>query len=296
MFRHLFSGLPWLLMLMACRPDGPALPAREAIFAYEGLEEAPLAPDSGFRFVDSLSGLQSTGWGVYEDIIYPGTQIRWELDHGLWPGREGPLLRCAITGGDAYNNVFFTHSLAMAPTAANWPYARADSLVYALDFYVQAEMDCGLPDLSEMEGIEFTLRHVRIPDSYGWALQWSKSGEWRYWDDEVDPKTGYPRAWQSFSPPLTTCLSDGGWHHLILSGVEYEGGVAYRFLELDGARYDLSGAICGPAQVPDGWTEDFLQVGMQINGNTATDPSHGEGVDPVTVWLDEVQLRGYGRE
>ena len=287
--------LPGLLWLAACRPEGVPLPPRTETLAALTLEEAPLAPADGTRYTDSLTGLQFTGWGVYEDIMFPGTTIRWDLDHGLLPGREGQVLRCAITGGDPYNNAFFTHTLAMRHEAEAWPYEQVDSLVYSLDFYIDAKVDCGLPDRSELEGIEFTWQHVRIPDSYGWGLQWSKGGEWRYWDDETDRRTGRPRGWQSFSPPLITCLADDSWHRLTLAGIEADGGVAYRYLDLNGARYDLSGATGGPATVPDTWVEHFLQVGVQLNGNTATDPTHGQGTDPVTVWLDNVTLRGYGR-
>lgn len=287
----------WIFLgLLGCK-NGPVVPAvtYEEIFSYSDLETDPLAPLTGERYFNSHTGLQSTGWGVYEDIIFSGTDILWEMSHAQGPGRSDTSLWCAITGGDRYNNVFFTHTLAMAHEQDPWPYEDLDSLVFELDFYVEGSLDCENPDASTAEGLEFTWQHILVPTSYGFGVQWSKGGEWRYYDDTKGPD-GKPLAWRSFDPAITTCLSAHEWHHLLLTSVMKGGeGIAYREMHLDGAVYDLGSAEVGPATVPDSWVENFLQVGMQINGNQATDPSHGHGLDPVEVYLDRVELRGFVR-
>ena len=70
-------------------------------------------------------------------------------------------------------------------------------------------------------------------------------------------------------------------------------GIAYSGFSVDNFNYNLNDEAVGKVVIPPGWVENFIQVGMQINGNKATDSSHGEGLDPVTVYIDNVTLEGW---
>jgi len=67
----------------------------------------------------------------------------------------------------------------------------------------------------------------------------------------------------------------------------------YTGLSINQKNYILNQPWISQGTVPDSYVENFLQVGMQINGNKAIDPSHGNGVDPVIVYLEEVSFEGY---
>lgn len=273
-----------LFSLFACNKDEE--PGPTELFSYCNIEEQEIAGER--RYTNQVTELEYTGWGVYEDIIFSGTAIEWSMKHEEMD--EKAVLACAITGGDAYNNVFFTNTVAIAWEELAWPYKNVKSFEYSLDFYIEGELNCDSPNESTLEGIEFTWQHVIAPDSYGFGVQYSKGGEWRYWEDEIDPESGKPNAWQSFSPAITGCLATKVWNQLVLQGEVFENGIRYTSMTLNGNEFDLSSAIVGTAKIPDSWVENFLQVGVQLNGNKAIDLSHGEGVDPVTVYLDKVNL------
>jgi len=165
-----------------------------------------------------------------------------------------------------------------------------------LDFYIDGVADCDNPNNSTLEGIEFTWQHILIPISYGFGVQWSKGGEWRYWNDEFDPQAGKAVGWESFSPQINTCLTANTWHHIKLIGEQLNEGSHYISMEINGQVFDISNISLSRADVQSGWVENFLQVGMQINGNQALDVTHGHGVDPVKVYLDNVTFRGYRKE
>jgi hypothetical protein len=282
--RTLF-GIGVLFFLFGC---GKSTENYETLFTYSALEAQPC--DGSGPFLDSATGLSYSGWGVYEDIIFPGTEILWSMNHEMVEGRQ--VLECAIVGGDAYNNAFFTNTCALQWSGAGgWSYAEVDQLVFSLDFKMPQGFDCAAPNASKAEGLEFTWQHILIPYSHGFGVQFSKGGEWRYWDDTKDAN-GHPLAWQSFDPPIMDCIEPNVWHHIELVGNVFEDHIQYASLTLDGANYDLSSAELPWVLAQQGWVEHFLQVGVQINGNTATDSSHGFGVDPVSIYLENVQLEG----
>lgn len=253
------------------------------------IEEQQIAGEN--RYTNNETGLEFTGWGVYEDIIFPGTTIEWSIDHEDFSGRSA--LACAITGGDAYNNAFFTNTVAVVWEGLNWPYANTLRFSYSLDFYIEGIFNCQVPDSSTLEGIEFTWQHVVVPVSYGFGIQYSKAGEWRYWNDEKDSVSGAPKAWQSFFPEIKNCLVTRSWNHIELEGEVAGEGVRYTKMILNDREYDLNSAAVGKALIPESWVENFLQVGVQLNGNKAIEPAHGQGLDPVKVYLDNFTLKGF---
>ncbi len=290
----------WLLILVfifGCSDDEPleiTIPTLTSVFEYNNIEDDPIS--DGTRQTNPTTGLDYTGWGVYEDIIFPGTTIEWSVDHATQPALEGQSLECAITGGDRYNNAFFTNTIALKWEGEDWLYKDANYLEYELDFYIDGVTDCNNPNNSTLEGIEFTWQHILIPISYGFGVQWSKGGEWRYWNDEFDPQAGKAVGWESFSPQINTCLAANTWHHIKLIGEQLNEGSHYISMEINGQVFDISNISLDRAEVQSGWVENFLQVGMQINGNQALDVTHGHGVDPVKVYLDNVTFRGYRKE
>ncbi len=283
----------WLILMAgmaACRPD----PATEfvEVFRYDRVEEGPFALPN-HRYTYPASGLQFTGWGVYEDIIFPGTAILWSMAHTADTALSDPALRLAITGGDAYNNAFFTSTVAMKWAGETWPLPMPDRMVYALDFFPAGLLSAAHPDESEAEGLEWTFQQVVLPSSWGFALQWAKSGEVRYWNDEVNPATGKPFAWQSFPKPVQLFISSKQWHHLEIEGYLEDNTLIYKQFTLDGIRHELGDVRVNAVPPPAGYAENFLQVGFQINGNKATHTGHGMGTDPFTVYIDQLSLTGY---
>jgi hypothetical protein len=255
------------------------------VLAYNDIDEIRAAG------TDPATGLQHTAWGVYEDIMYPGTDITWDIGHVTSPSRDGSALKCAITGGDQYNNIFCNTTIAKRWTGAAWPYYGAKRLVYSLWFYVDGTIDCQNPNRSTIEGLEFGWQHTLIPVKHEFAVQWSKGGAWRYWDATIDPATGRPRAWKAFPAPIAFCLADRTWHQIQFESYFLGDDSYYTAMLLDGVRYKLAPVKVGRAQTAEGWHENFLQLSVQINGNTALDGSRR--VDPVTVYLDQVRLEGF---
>ncbi|MEZ5072284.1 MAG: hypothetical protein R2751_15305 [Bacteroidales bacterium] len=230
--------------------------------------------------------------GVYEDIIFPGTTIEWTLAYETGIRLDGVSLECAITGETVTTTCSSPTPGALRWEGEDWPYKEATWLVYEMDFYVDATLDCDRPDQATVEGLEFTWQHICLPWSHGFGVQFSKGGEWRYWNDEKD-SDGKALGWVSFSPAIDQCIGPGEWHHLVLEGYVTESHIQYHSMVLDDKEFDLSSAKLPLVAATEGWVENFIQIGMQINGNQAVEEGHGEGVDPVTVWVDNVEFKGY---
>ena len=278
--------------LLSCdETETPTFTKGAQIFAFTQLEEDSI--HQGNRFTYPNSTLQFTGWGVYEDIIFEGTNIEWSLEKvNSTAVTEDKWLKCAITGGDPYNNVFFTNTCALRWEGEDWEFEAAQYLEYELDFFIEGTIDCSNPDIATIEGIEFTWQHILLPHSHGLGVQWSKGGAWRFWNDEQDD-SGHVIGWQDFEPKISSCLTANEWHHIKLTGYFQDDILQYEHMELNGTVYDLSSAKLMAVNAQSGWVENFLQIGMQINGNTATDTNHGHGVDPVVVYLNNVSFKGY---
>ena len=62
---------------------------------------------------------------------------------------------------------------------------------------------------------------------------------------------------------------------------------------LDNTANNLSSAIINPVPSPQGWVANFLQVGMQLNGNKSIQYPNSNQVDPIEIYIDKVSLKGY---
>lgn len=278
-------SVPWTDQAPQHLPDHSSAGETTPVLVYNNIDEIR---ESG---IDPTTGMEHTTWSVYEDIMIPGTDITWEIGHVAGPSRDGSALKCAITGGDQYNNIFCNTTIAKRWAGAVWPYRSAKRLVYSLWFYVDGTIDCQNPNRSTIEGLEFGWQHTLIPLKHEFAVQWSKAGAWRYWDATIDPATGRPRAWQAFPTPIALCFADRTWHQIRLESYLLGDASYYTAMLLDGARYNLAPVKVGRAQTPEGWHENFVQVSVQINGNTALDGSRR--VDPVSVYVDQARLEGF---
>jgi hypothetical protein len=231
---------------------------------------------------------QSTGWGIYEDIIFPGTGILWQVSHETFDNEE--VLACDIVGGDAYNNVFFTNTLAAQWEGLEWYFKKASYFEYELMFFPAHRIACDHPDLSEIEGLEFTFQHVVIPDSWGWGVQWSKTNTWSYWDDQ--PDNGKPKGWVNIDG-IQSCIEWNQWNSLKIIGSQTKNTLIYEQLIVNGASINMNKEI-SKVNVSEEWAENFVQIGFQINGNKAIRTDHDHGVDPVRIYLKNVSLNVYG--
>lgn len=265
------------------------------IFSYLNQEDYIIQETPSSRYTDEKTGLQYTGWGIYEDIMFPGTTILWGLEHSKAPQKSTNVLKCSITGGDKYNNIFFTNTPAMKWKGNTWDYSEASVLVMEMDFYIDGTVDCNVPNNSQLEGIEFCWQNHIIPNTGLFCTQWSKGGEWRYWRDDKNPETNRPYAWISFKTPLYQCVKQKKWNTIrVEAELLPDKKVRYLSLELDGVKTTFEKEVSIPQGIsPTQYAENYLQVGFQINGNTAVDKSHGFGVDPIDVYLDSVNLYGY---
>lgn len=278
-----------LFVIVSCEKTESNKQNDSLVFEYNQIEESKLASNS--YYINPETQLSYTGWGVYEDIIFPGSSIYWKMEHQSIDNKNS--LAIGITGGDAYNNVFFTNTVALAWKEVAWPYRNVSKLIYQLDFYLPNAFDCNSPNNAILEGIEFTFQHLLIPYSYGFGLQYAKSGEWRFWNDEKNPETNKPFAWQSFSPKIITCLASNQWHTIQIIGFVKNHKVYYEKMTLDNTTYNLSSAVINPVPSPQGWVENFLQVGVQLNGNKSIQYPNSNQVDPIEIYIDKVSLKGY---
>jgi hypothetical protein len=278
-----------LFVIVSCEKTESNIQNDSLVFEYNQIEESKLASNS--YYINPETQLSYTGWGVYEDIIFPGSSIYWKMEHQSIDNKNS--LAIGITGGDAYNNVFFTNTVALAWKEVAWPYRNVSKLIYQLDFYLPNAFDCNSPNNAILEGIEFTFQHLLIPYSYGFGLQYAKSGEWRFWNDEKNPETNKPFAWQSFSPKIITCLASNQWHTIQIIGFVKNHKVYYEKMTLDNTTYNLNSAVINPVPSPQGWVENFLQVGVQLNGNKSIQYPNSNQVDPIEIYIDKVSLKGY---
>jgi len=278
-------------LLLSCKEkEDPVYHKGEVVFSYTHIEDDTIA--DGTRLWDEDQQLYYTGWSVYEDIIFPNTTIEWSMEHSPDIALAGNSLKCAITGGDEYNNVFYTNTKALRWEGDPWKYRDAAYLEYALDLYIAGVLNCSEPDQATIEGMELTWQHILIPYSHGFGVQFSKGGEWRYWNDNRNLENK-PVGWQSFSPVVKQCLTPNEWHHILLEGYISDNQIVYKTLAIDDKTFDLSSVRLPYTEATAGWVENFLQIGMQINGNRAVDATHGHGVDPVAVYIDNVTFKGY---
>lgn len=226
------------------------------------------------------------GWNIYKDILFPGTGIEGKLQHHnrLLPGHR--VLSCRITGGDAYNNLFFTYTLAKQWTGKPWAFAKATAFTCSMDFYIDSYVDCNVPNRSEVEGLEFIFQQAMPPVSYLWGLQWSKQNVWCYWD--ATHLNGRARGWVPI-PGLSACMLYRQWNHITVTGHRTGDTLYYDTLRLNDSIFPIHTAV-PVASLPPAWADNYLQVGFQINGNKAIRRHHTHGTDPVRVLLNEVEL------
>ncbi|GAC1637067.1 MAG: hypothetical protein NVS4B8_01400 [Herpetosiphon sp.] len=236
---------------------------------------------------DPATALQSTGWGVYKDIMINGTTVVPDVGPATAPSLDGQSFKCGIAGGDRYNNIFCNNTIAKSWSGNPWPYRSAELLVYHLAFYVDGTIDCTTPNRSTIEGLEFAWEHTIMPERYVFAVQWQKNGQWRFWNARNDPATGRPYGWLNFPVPLSFCFASRQWHTITLRGQMTGSDYTYLSMTLDGQTYPLGGRA-GTAPAPSGWAENFLQVAVQVDGDTAINGS--PTVDPVAVYIDRVTL------
>ena len=62
-------------------------------------------------------------------------------------------------------------------------------------------------------------------------------------------------------------------------------------MTIDNQEFDLQNTILPYVKAKDGWVENFIQIGMQINGNKSVKST--TGVDAVAVILDNFHFIGY---
>lgn len=248
--------------------------------------------DSGIHQLHNTPLGINEGWNLYKDIIFPGTQIKGSLSKNrkMLPGIT--LLNCSIRGGDAYNNLFFTYTLAKKWMGETWAFVAANAFEYRMEFFVQNKIDCTSPNLSELEGLEFTFQQAMPPASFLWGLQWSKSNTWSYWDDTKP--TGVTKGWVPI-PNLHACVRYQQWNQLRFTGHRSDAGLYYDTIILNEVVFGIN-VFVPKASLPPNWAENYLQVGFQINGNKAIRNNHPHGVDPVTVLLNNVDLFVKSRE
>ena len=226
------------------------------------------------------------GWTMYKDIMFPGTSIFGSMKNMKRKFPNTSVLSCKITGGDAYNNMFYTYTFAKSNKKEEWEFSKTNEFDYSLDFYVESEINCDTPNLSELEGLEFTFQIAKPPVSYLWGLQWSKSSTWCYWDDtKVNGKT---KGWIRI-PNLKLCMKQNEWNQIRMTGHRTSNGLYYDTMILNGKSIALN-IFVPRAYLPVTWSDNYLQTGFQINGNKAIRKDHSHSIDPVMVYLKNVDL------
>ncbi|MES2849025.1 MAG: hypothetical protein V4685_08215, partial [Bacteroidota bacterium] len=240
---------------------------------YQSLE------DSAIRKSHSTPFGTNEGWSIYKDIIFPGTNINGRLEHTntILPGST--LLSCSITDGDAYNNLFFTYTLAKKWMGEPWAFKYHNDFTYSMDFYIDSYVDCNTPNLSQLEGLEFIFQQAVPPVSFLWGLQWSKQNVWSYWDDTKHDRRA--KGWVLI-PALNACMPCKQWNHVSITGHRNESGLYYDSLLLNKSSFAIN-VFVPNAYLPPTWAENYLQVGFQINGDKAIRKNHNNGTDPVRV-------------
>jgi len=273
--------LPALCMHSAVAQQPVAKSQPVLLHQYLSLEDSAIEKSHA-----TLLGINE-GWSIYKDIIFPGTTIKGQFQHNntFLPGNT--LLNCSITGGDAYNNLFFTYTLAKQWMGKPWVFTNADAFTYSMDFYIDSYVDCDTPNLSQLEGLEFIFQQAMPPASFLWGLQWSKSNVWSYWDDTKLNRRA--RGWVQIQG-LNTCMLYKQWNHISIAGHHNESGLYYDSLCLNNNSFAITSFV-PKAYLPPTWAENYLQVGFQINGDKAIRRNHPHGTDPVRVFLNNVNFQ-----
>lgn len=235
--------------------------------------------------LDETTIRNETQWTTYKDIMFPGTDIEGSvaLDTS-WS--NGKVLHCQLTGGDAYNNVFFTSTLYKQLMNIPWNFDSVTKFTYRVSFYVNSHIHNSFYDSSMVEGLEFTFQHALNGNSNLWGVQWSKSNVWSCWNDhKINNKVV---GWEKI-PQMHAEIVSGKWNRIEIEGHHKEGVLFYDKLKLNEQQYILNTHV-PVGKLPLNWKENYLQIGFQINGNKAIYFDHGHGVDPVSVFLDEISL------
>lgn len=274
-----YSFLVIFLILFSCQENSDDVVPESFEYRFINIEQQPIEQ------IQELNDWETTGWGVYEDIIFDDTIILHNIEHES-SAFNTPTLKTQITGGDQYNNVFFTNTIAKRWEELDWYFGNAKVFEFSLEFYPEVGIDCSQSDLSEVEGLEFTAQHVIIPDSWGWGFQWSKTNTWSYWNDEK--VNGQPIGWENLEG-INDCIISNEWNKIKFKGTIENNTLSYDYLEINNHSYNLN-VVLNKVTIPEGWSENFIQVGFQINGNAATLDNHNHGVDPVTVYLNNLNL------
>ncbi|MFP4844754.1 hypothetical protein [Winogradskyella sp. PE311] len=269
-----------VLYITSCKQEDDPIDPNPSEYTFSDIEEMPIDQNQ------VLENWDSTGWGVYEDIIFNGTNILYNIEHDD-NTFISKTLKTEIEGGDSYNNVFFTNTVAKKWEDLKWPFKPTQSFTYSLNFYPEVNVNCSISNLSEVEGLEFTMQHVITPNSWGWGIQWSKTNVWSYWNDEKI--NGSPIGWENINS-INTCVIPNQWNSIIINGTTTDNSLTYNSIEINSEVFELN-ILLNTVTVPTGWSENFIQVGFQINGNDAISTDHNHGVDPVTVFLDNLNLK-----
>ncbi len=228
----------------------------------------------------------NTGWSTYKDIMFPGTDIEGKVVTKRKFANRKNVLKCRITGGDAYNNLFFTNTLAKQLKSEHWYFTSANAFSYSMNFYIDNYIDCKTSNLTELEGLEFILQKGMPPYSFLWGLQWSKSNVWSYWDDtQINKKA---KGWVNIKH-INACMKQRDWNTVRITGYQNANELFYEMLYLNDESISLNIKV-QKSTLPSNFVENYLQVGFQINGNTAIRKDHSNGTDPVNVYLDNINL------
>ena len=229
---------------------------------------------------------QNLGWTMYKDIMFSGTTIYGSTKHLTRKFTNTPVLCTKITGGDAYNNMFYTYTFAKSNKKSPWTFSQANEFDYSLDFFVESKISCDTPNASELEGLEFTFQIAKPPVSYLWGLQWNKANVWCYWDDTRFH--GKPKGWIPI-PGLNLCMKPKAWNSIRIKGNRTNIGLYYDTMVLNDKLIPLH-IFVPRAYLPVDWSDNNLQLGFQINGNKAIRKDHSQTIDPVTAYLKNVDL------
>lgn len=269
-----------LILFYCCETESNIENNSSFNYTFENLEESPIEQNQQFN------DWESTGWGVYEDIIFDGTTILHNTEHDD-TSFDSRTLVAEITGGDRYNNAFFTNTIAKRWEQLDWFFRDVKQFEFLIEFYPETAINCDISDLSEVEGFEFTFQNVVIPNSWGWGLQWSKTNTWSYRNDQKINNEIV--GWENING-LSSCIQTNQWNSLKMTGVINGNSLTYETLEFNSEVFDLNITLDN-VEVPTGWSENFLQIGFQINGNDAIRTDHSHGVDPVKVYLNNINLK-----
>ncbi len=249
------------------------------LFVYEDFDE-----NEGGYF-EPEAGLQTTGWGEYLDILTPGTTIEGEFEWITDNTIDGRAFRCALTGGDAFNNYFCANNVArLNGSVGDYPYAGLNWLEFEMDFYVEGHIDCTFSTKSDMEGIEWVWQFTEPPDSYGFGIVYAPyRGQLRHWTEQG--------TWEPFDPPIEyICIEGNQWHHVKFVTSMLFDKINYHYMILDDQVIDFNGQQLDKFPTFEEWKDTFIQMGIQVDSTFGVDdPARAR---PVAMVVDNVTLTG----